>query len=382
MNLSNYRVMFQGLDALHVVYCGKFNFSWWEGAQLKEKKRVAQEKRDVPYVEVRNELWEVSPKGTQEYAYCLMRNGWRIYLLSTRGIKPNVIQLKIEIPSSRLRLGIEGLNDEFRVLAMSILSSSTEGIQRVDLTADVAGFHMDDLNRYFFYGYPSKMKSINSDLFLEKFYSLGKESEIETVVIGKNPQLRIYDKKKLSLSQDPDWFECWFGMSFEEVLKLFDGDIQKIPEITRFEFQLRTQVLKEFQISSYEVLIEKLQGLWDYMAFKWLEFKIDNPNIKCKRKLPIAPIWAFIGGLKFNGNLQLKRLKPYSHDSSKNFQQFLGHFSSFLAKEGIKLEWENEEEFKKKVLQIIEIRILDSEKINWELFLAKFHKKYNHFQGI
>jgi hypothetical protein len=382
MNSNNYQVVFQGLDTLHIVYIGYLDPDWWESSELKVKKRKAQERKEVPYVKIGSDSWEVSPKGNREYVYCLMRNGWRVYVSSARGTKPIFNQLKIEIPSSRLRLGLEDLDKEFRAIAFCVLSLGGERVQRVDITADISGFPMNDLNEYHFYGFPTKMKSINSDLVLEKFYSLGKESDLETVVVGKNPQLRIYDKKKLAIQQDPDWFECWYDKSYEEVLEFYEGDINIIPEITRFEFQLRAYTLREFQVNSYDDLMEKIQGLWDYMGNKWMELKIDDPRIKVKRKLPVAPIWTFMRALKFNGNLKLKRVKPFGKDSSKNFEQIMGHFSSFLAKEKIDLSGRDEEQFKSQLAEIFVIKFLNSNKWDWEKFMSTFQQKKNQYSGI
>jgi hypothetical protein len=382
MNSNNYQVVFQGLDTLHVVYIGYLDPDWWESSELKEKKRMAQIKKEIPYVKIGSDSWEMSPKGTQEYVFCLMRDGWRVYVSSTRGSEPVNNQLKIEIPSSRLRLGLEGLDTEFRAIALCVLSVGGERIQRVDITADVAGFPVNALSTFHCHGFPSKMKSINSDLMLEKFYSLGKESDIETVVIGKNPQLRIYDKKKLAIRQDPDWFQCWYDKSYEEVLESHDGDINKIHEITRFEFQLRAHTLREFRVDSYDDLIKSLQGLWDYMSNKWLELKFDDPNIKVKRKLPVAPVWEFIRTLKFNGNLQLKRIKPFAKDSSKNFEQIVGHFSSFLAKEKIEIHGNNEDECQRELAGIFVTQILKSQRWDWDKFMSAFQQKKNQFGGI
>jgi hypothetical protein len=382
MNSSDYNVVFQGLDTLHIVYFGYLDWDWWESSELKVKKRKAQARKEVSYVKIDSDLWEVSPKGTQEYVYCLMRNGWRVYVSSTRGTKPIYNQLKIEIPSSRLRLGLEDLDKEFRAIALCILSLGGERVQRVDITADISGFPMNDLKKYHFYGFPTKMKTINSDLMLEKFYSLGKESDLETVVVGKNPQLRIYDKKKLAIRQDPDWFQCWYGKSYEEVLADYKGDVNQISEIARFEYQLRAHTLREFKINSYDDLMEKIQGLWDYITKKWLEIKIDDSEKKIKRKLPTAPIWMLLSDLKFNGNLKLKRVKPFGHDSSKNFEQIMGHFSSFLAKEKIHLLGSNEEHFKKELLWIFETFFLNSKKWDWIKFVAAFRQKKNQCTGI
>jgi len=382
MNSNSYQVMFQGLDTLHIVYFGYLHFDWLESSDLKAKKRLAQERRQAPYVQVGTDLWEVSPKGNQEYVYCLMRNGWRIYILSRRGSNPINNQLKIEIPSSRLRMGVEGLDNEFQSIARKVLFLGGERIQRVDITADIAGFPMNALNAFHCYGFPSKMKSVNSDLMLEKFYSLGKESDIETVVIGRNPLLRMYDKKKLSIQQDPDWFECWYGKSYAKVLESHEGDSNKIPVITRFEFQLRAHTLREFRVDTYDDLIKSLQGLWNYMANKWMELKVDNPEIKIKRKLPVAPIWTFIRTIKFGKNLELKRVRLFSKDSSKNFEQIMGHFSSFMAKEKFELKGQNEDQYKIQLTRIFKKVILSSDKWDWEKFASVLDQKRNQFNGI
>ena len=54
---SNYQVVFQGLDTLHIVYIGYFDSDWWESSELKVKKRKAQERKEVPYVKIGSALW-------------------------------------------------------------------------------------------------------------------------------------------------------------------------------------------------------------------------------------------------------------------------------------------------------------------------------------
>ena len=118
------------------------------------------------------------------------------------------------------------------------------------------------------------------------------------------------------------------------------------------------------------------------MANKWLELKIDDPQIKVKRKLPVAPIWVFLRTLKFNGNLQLKRIKPFGKDSSKNFEQIVGHFSSFLAKEKIEIHGNNEDECQRELAGIFVAQILKSQRWDWEKFMSAFQQKKNQFGGI
>ena len=116
-----------GLDTLHLTYKGVISKTWWQYAYLKERKKIAQTNPYTPlvssegvaidsyYVSIGNQDWVVSPSGSKEYAYCLLRNDWRIFILSNRGLK-NSIQLKIEIPSSRLRMGLFNLRKEISYL--------------------------------------------------------------------------------------------------------------------------------------------------------------------------------------------------------------------------------------------------------------------------
>jgi hypothetical protein len=80
--------------------------------------------------------------------------------------------------------------------------------------------------------------------------------------------------------------------------------------------------------------------------------------------------------------LKLKRVKPFGHDSSKNFEQIMGHFSSFLAKEKIPFTGSNEEHFKKELLWIFETFFLNSEKWDWIKFVSAFRQKKNQYSGI
>ncbi len=177
MDLSNYKILFQGLDALHIAYSGRIRYDWWQYEQLKEKKLKAQavlrsgNKNDgpleMPYVTIDQKLWEVSPVGSKEYAYCLLRNGWRIYLLNNRGLK-HPIQMKIEVPSSRLRMGegegITSLSCQLSQIAFTLIPHREDFIQRVDLTADVEGFRLSSLKDMIFCGYPKKAKMIDGGL--------------------------------------------------------------------------------------------------------------------------------------------------------------------------------------------------------------------------
>jgi hypothetical protein len=379
---NSYEVIFQGLDTLHLVYRGSFNFDWWKSANLKEKKFLSQKKREKAFVNMGKDIWEVSERGTREYAYCLMRNGWRIYLFNNRGMNSKLNQMKIEVPSTCLRMGDLGYIEECRILCCEILSGFTENIQRVDIAVDVEGFCMTDFQGLVFYGYPKKMRMINSDLTNTQFIAPGNPGHVETLMIGKNPLIRIYDKKKKAIKDDQDWFHTWYEQSYDTAVKTLGGDESKIPPITRFEFQLRSETLKEFNFESFDDFWERRQGVWNYLTQKWLDCKIDDPNKKSKRRLPSAAIWEFLRAIEFYKFAEVKRERPISYESEINIKQILGHLSSYCAKENIFYDPVKYPDFDKWLDNIFQSKILRSPVCKPKAFEYKLTEKINRIQDF
>jgi hypothetical protein len=381
MSKNSYEIVFQGLDTLHLVYQGSFDFRWWETANLKEKKLTAQKKRDKPFVRFGDDIWEVSERGTGEYAYCLMRNGWRIYLLNNKGMNPGLNQMKVEVPSARLRRGDLRFIEEARVLGCKILSSFTEGIQRIDIAVDVEGFCMEDFSGLIFYGYPKKMRMINSDLTNTQFVSAGNPAHAETLMIGKNPLIRIYDKLKKSIKDDQDWFHTWYEQSYETVLGTL-GDEDQIPPITRFEFQIRTNVLKEFKVNHFEEFWEKRQGIYSYLTKKWIECKVDDSKKESKRRLPTANIWKFLREVKFAEHVDVKRERPCSYVSDVNLRQITGHLSSYCAKKNLFYDPEKQGSFDEWILNLIRREILHPQVFSRNDFKNRLVEKTNRLHDF
>jgi hypothetical protein len=87
---------------------------------------------------------------------------------------------------------------------------------------------------------------------------------------------------KKFIKDDRDWFRTRYEQSFETVLETL-GDEDQTSPITRFEFQIRTNVLKEFKVNHFEEFWGKRQGIYSYLTKKWIECKIDNSKNESKR---------------------------------------------------------------------------------------------------
>ena len=379
--MNSYSVVFQGLDTLHLVYRGSFDFDWWKSADLKEKKTIAQKKKDKPFVRMGDDIWEVSERGTGEYAYCLMRNGWRIYVLNNDGMNSKLNQMKVEVPSTRLRLGDLGFVEETRMLCCQILSNFTEHIQRLDIAVDVEGFSMEDFEGLIFYGYPKKLRMINSDLTNTQFVSAGNPGKAETLMIGKNPLVRIYDKLKKSIKDDRDWFHTWYEQSYETILGTL-GDEEQAPPITRFEFQIRSNVLKEFKVGGFEGFWEKRQGIYSYLTDNWIECKVDDPKKKSKRRLPTADIWKFLRAVEFTDLIDVKRERPCSYASEVNIKQIIGHLSSYCAKKNLFYDPAKHSSFDEQIFSLVKNDILHSQMFNRRDFKNRLIEKTNRLHDF
>jgi hypothetical protein len=379
--MNSYSVVFQGLDTLHLVYRGSFDFDWWKSVDLKEKKIIAQKKRNKPFVRMGEDIWEVSERGTREYVYCLMRNGWRIYLLNNKGMDSKLNQMKVEVPSNRLRMGDLDFIEETRTLCCQILSSFTEHIQRVDVAVDIEGFSMEDFEGLIFYGYPKKLRMINSDLTNTQFVSAGNPGKAETLMIGKNPLVRIYDKLKKSIKDDRDWFHTWYEQSYETILGTL-GDEEQVPPITRFEFQIRSNVLKEFKVGGFEGFWEKRQGIYSYLTDNWIECKVDDPKKKSKRRLPTADIWKFLRAVEFTDLIDVKRERPCSYASEVNIKQIIGHLSSYCAKKNLFYDPAKHSSFDEWIFSLVKNDILHSQMFNRRDFKNRLIEKTNRLHDF
>jgi len=136
----------------------------------------------------------------------------------------------------------------------------------------------------------------------------------------KNIKVRLYDKAlEIKQKSNKTWFfDVW--------------NLKKVPDafkIIRIEFQLRREVLKEFDINSVHDLFRLIQNIWSYCTVEWLKFQ-DNPG-KQSHQRETLPWWKKIQN-GFNDTLSgqpLIRAKASKADKDKISQQTIGLLSSF-----------------------------------------------------
>ncbi len=133
-------------------------------------------------------------------------------------------------------------------------------ISRCDLYADFRvpdGLNLEFLRNYMVGKAKHTSQFLNGDV-LETFYVGEKSSPI---------QLRIYDKGKEieKKGSKARWLLIWF--------------VDDPQDVWRIEFQIRRQILKQYQINSINDLQNKKADLWKYATGEWFSLRcLDDGN--------------------------------------------------------------------------------------------------------
>lgn len=189
-------------------------------------------------------------------------------------------------------------------------SFKKEVVSEVHLCADFIGQELAQL------GVTNKDRWINK---AHKFSVHHDRTHIEGVSIGKgNIMLRIYDKVRELSKQSPHKIPV-----FEEVWSLYPYDSSPV---TRVEFQLRRDVLKEFQdeIVTYDDLINARQSIWNYCVNNWARFTASPVNRNHNQsKSTNAVFWDLVTGVYWGGKSDVIRCKRFAN---KHYYSMLDQF--------------------------------------------------------
>ena len=132
--------------------------------------------------------------------------------------------------------------------------------------------------------------------------------------IGSGPIMaRIYDKTAEVKVKHKEWFyNLW------EVSGWHHGD-----SVTRFEFQLRREVLKEFSVDSFSDLNERLADMWRYCSVDWLSIRQPGKT-KERDRWPVKPYWVALQNIVdyFGKTLGMLRYKQ-KQNKRKHIQDML-----------------------------------------------------------
>jgi hypothetical protein len=229
-----------------------------------------------------NNVYEVQPKsvsGEVNYRYVVEGVGVKFYIHSN----PSG-----DIQPIRVRYGAEGLigrdfffkHNEIRDFLSSIGFSITgEKLSRVDmqvmLNREVTEF----------------IQAIQGDCYVcpAQTYSIyGKGRFIDTITLGKQLQVCIYDKRKelfSAVQSEPYKFALMVRFCFGTEW------LQKEIPVTRIEFRLKREILKAMKIDTVDNLLEKESGLSRYCCHSWFRLLVEPKKRGHSNEQKVSKLW-------------------------------------------------------------------------------------------
>jgi hypothetical protein len=191
-------------------------------------------------------------------------------------------------------------------------------VSRLDLCADFrlpGGITLDTLRQL--------KVSRSRDLRLE----IGGDT-METAYVGARKApivLRIYDKGKEVKAKG---IKLWFGELW---------NTEDLTDIWRVEFQLRRPALKQFGINSLDDLLTRAGGLWEYLTWEWVSFRLPDNDRQNRRE--VHPWWQEVQTLasKYGPAVDIQRVFGSIHPASVEWSvaHIAGCLPSFAARLGI-----------------------------------------------
>jgi hypothetical protein len=171
---------------------------------------------------------------------------------------------RVEVTAGALLLARVGLATAFdcarRVAASLLAAIKDERVRRVDLCADLVGFNLRSVDAS---AWVAPQRCVVDAISMHEF----SRGAVRTgFAIGKSDiRLRVYDKtEELRLARNDG------DKRDEEHARWRAAGWDGAADVTRVEFQVRGDALKELGLREPRVLLDRLDAVWGYCTRKWV----------------------------------------------------------------------------------------------------------------
>jgi len=262
--------------------------------------------------------FQLFPNGSQGYTYILRNNGYEVKLAQKRSKLEAFFPIQIRISSEYL--WSYGLMDSWSLIynwiAETFGNIVRNKIYRIDLCCHVADI---DLITNYDKNYKGKFKN------KELFYS-GNNANAITFGSRKNKKIycRIYNKSlEIQQTKKKNWFK-----------EIWQQNNMNINNVWNIEFELKSDILREFNLLELKDIINNLKELWKYCTEQFI-VKVDRINTRIER-CPINEEWQEIQNA-FNDFLStglIKRNKQINLEAQALIPNIIGSITSYSARTG------------------------------------------------
>lgn len=306
----------QSIDSLYLSFQGRLSEE--SAIRLNVAQQAARATDDSnesqAQISVLDHQFEAAPAGSKYFKYKLSDHAYSIQLKALTGAK-TIPMAYVQIRSGHLMaVGVEQAVSQLRlILAFFGVVEGPAHISRIDLCADFVTPHK--MHLFDSLGWVTRADNIDPHLVKGQFtgWNIGR-GDMSARLYDKTAEIKVSGK----LYMLDVWRECgWDGSS----------------PVTRAEFQLRGEVLKQFGCVNYPDVMDKLGGLWLYASHDWCRLTVPNEDDQTKSRWPTHPLWEQVQSVEWKDALPLTRVSiPVTGVPSdvKLFRAFFSSLTSFM----------------------------------------------------
>lgn len=277
---------------------------------------------DFKFLESGSFTWSLSRTGSKFYSY-ILRRGDVIMQLHARSPESTIPNCSLHVGSISCHSNpIQIYKDWKRTMEFIGFTFVYEKVSRCDICADVA-VSITDLDIY--NDNKRICRSTNVDIKSQDYKKTG-----IVIAPGGDIHFRAYGKdremiKKQATEKIEFFYDLW--------------SIPVLTPVTRFEFQLRGDAIKEIfgkDCCTIEEIIYSIGPAWEYLTIDWLRFterEFDRKN-KNHSRAETSIFWKMIQDIP-DTNYKARRVKKVKHINVAALKkQMLGIMTSIIAAYG------------------------------------------------
>lgn len=308
-----------------------------EAKEILDYLRIEKEKVKLEYsnnleykhfIAINDMNFQLLPNSCQGYSFILRNEGYEIKVAQYRSKLQDFCPIQIRISSEYL--WSKGVYPAWAMIYNWIVETfgniKVNKVCRIDICSHISGV---DFTTNYEKVYKGKYKK-------RQLFHTGKS--INCLCFGsrkgKNIYCRIYDKTlEIQETKKKEWFK-----------KIWKNNELDIKNVWNVEFEIKSELLRKYNLNSVVDLITHLQDIWKYCTKEWL-IKIDRVNERVER-CPVDKDWEEIQKNYDNFEMRglIEREKQVELDANILIPNIVGSITSYSARKGnldIKLAFEN-----------------------------------------
>ncbi len=345
-NTNYYQPLRWGIDSLYVSFAGELHLD--QEANLEKFKKLAQAdllaEQALSQIKLNDHLFEVKDKGTGMFPFTIEDNCFRINLSRRRAKSMPMAYIKISSEYLTHKPVLEIIADLSLVLSELGVIEFQPKVSRIDLFVDFAS--TENMESWHREAWVTRSEKINQ-------YAVKGEFSGWSIGMGSGMAARLYNKLlEIATSNKGYLVPLWNEAGW-------DG---KTP-IWRLEFEIKRDILSQFDVQALNTTLANLNGLWSYAATEWLKLTIPSEGDSNRSRWPIHPLWAYLSSVDFetSGGALSREFSPQRIPSDRRLFDFgFSVISSFMAREGVTDLYVGVEAFYRELYHYLNNRAMNS----------------------